>query len=475
MSQIEVDKVIPQSGTSLQLGENGDTISVPAGATFDASSGTFTLPDGSVVEAKIASNAVTTAKINNSAVTNDKLAGSIANSKLANSAITINGSAVSLGGSTTIATGISWQSSIKNANFNAAANEAYWVNTTSNTVTATLPGSASVGDRIVFVDASRTFNSNSFFINQNSLKFQSNTTPNPEYSIIGTVVDIVYSGTTYGWTPVEDQGTTDKTGIAVIDYLVVAGGGGGGGTIGGGGGAGGMVSATSVQIDRGITYTITVGSGQTSSTQGDTGGVSSIAGSGLPGGTTISTVGGGNGGNHDVGNNAAGTNGGSGGGGGANASSGTNQGGNGTSGQGNNGGSANNDNHGGGGGGKGAVGASSTGSPANGGTGAANSITGSSVTYAGGGAGGSRQGYSTATGGSGGGGNGGNYPQGNGGNGTDGLGGGGGGPNGNGGDGVVILRLLASVYSGTTTGSPTVTDDGSYKVIKFTGSGSYTA
>ena len=73
MSQIEVDKIIPQSGTSLQVGENGDTITVPAGATFDASSGTITLPNGSVV-----------------------------NAKLANSSITINGSAVSLGGSVTI-------------------------------------------------------------------------------------------------------------------------------------------------------------------------------------------------------------------------------------------------------------------------------------------------------------------------------------------------------------------------------------
>ena len=73
MSQIEVDKIIPQSGTALQVGENGDTITVPAGATFDASSGTITLPNGSVV-----------------------------NAKLANSSITINGSAVSLGGSVTI-------------------------------------------------------------------------------------------------------------------------------------------------------------------------------------------------------------------------------------------------------------------------------------------------------------------------------------------------------------------------------------
>ena len=44
MSQLEVDKVIPQSGTTLTLGENGDTVSVPSGATFDASNATVTIP-----------------------------------------------------------------------------------------------------------------------------------------------------------------------------------------------------------------------------------------------------------------------------------------------------------------------------------------------------------------------------------------------------------------------------------------------
>ena len=58
--------------------------------------------DNSVSTVKIVDSNITTAKINNSAVTNDKLAGSIANAKLANSAITINGSAVSLGGSVTV-------------------------------------------------------------------------------------------------------------------------------------------------------------------------------------------------------------------------------------------------------------------------------------------------------------------------------------------------------------------------------------
>ena len=46
MSQIEVDKIIPQSGTALQVGENGDTITVPAGATFDASN---VAPEGTVI------------------------------------------------------------------------------------------------------------------------------------------------------------------------------------------------------------------------------------------------------------------------------------------------------------------------------------------------------------------------------------------------------------------------------------------
>ena len=66
-------------------------------------------------------------------------------------------------------------------------------------------------------------------------------------------------------------------------------------------------------------------------------------------------------------------------------------------------------------------------------------------------------------------------------NGSANTGGGGGGKEvgsgtgGAGGKGVVILRMLTANYSGTTTGSPTVTTDGSYKVLQFNGSGSYTA
>mgnify|MGYP006188923387 CR=1 FL=1 len=46
---------------------------------------------------------------------------------------------------------------------------------------------------------------------------------------------------------------------------------------------------------------------------------------------------------------------------------------------------------------------------------------------------------------------------------------------GTGGDGVVILRVPTANYSSSTTGSPTVSTSGSDTIIKFTGSGSYTA
>jgi hypothetical protein len=40
---------------------------------------------------------------------------------------------------------------------------------------------------------------------------------------------------------------------------------------------------------------------------------------------------------------------------------------------------------------------------------------------------------------------------------------------------VVIVSVLTSQYTGTTTGSPTVTTSGGRTIMKFTTSGSYTA
>ena len=44
MSTLNVDKVDPQSGTTLELGTSGDTVSLPSGATLDISASTLTPP-----------------------------------------------------------------------------------------------------------------------------------------------------------------------------------------------------------------------------------------------------------------------------------------------------------------------------------------------------------------------------------------------------------------------------------------------
>ena len=50
-----------------------------------------------------------------------------------------------------------------------------------------------------------------------------------------------------------------------------------------------------------------------------------------------------------------------------------------------------------------------------------------------------------------------------------------GGAGGVGGSGVVIISVPTANYTGTVTGSPTVTTSGSNTIIKFTSSGTYTA
>jgi hypothetical protein len=84
----------------------------------------------------------------------------------------------------------------------AVAGNGYWIDTTSNACTITLPASASVGDQIIFSDYARTWGTNSITINTNSLNYQGYTSPNPVYNTNGQTVSIVYSGATQGWIPV---------------------------------------------------------------------------------------------------------------------------------------------------------------------------------------------------------------------------------------------------------------------------------
>jgi hypothetical protein len=259
------------------------------------------------------------------------------------------------------------------------------------------------------------------------------------------------------------QTLTEIPGAYSASYLAIAGGGSGGTDIngaGGGGGAGGYLASTAT-LFAGAVYTVTVGAGGPSGTSGSN---SSIAG-------VATAVGGGAGGSDNIGSN-----GGSGGGGGG---FGPSAGGSPTAGQGFKGGDSGDSYGAAGGGGAGEAGPNGSSTvPTRGGNGLASSITGTSVTRAGGGGAGNIFG-AALPGGTGGGGAGAS-PGVNAVSGTANTGGGGGGKInavavGTGGSGVVILSVPTSKYTGTTTGSPTVTTSGTNTILTFTSSGSYTA
>ena len=222
MSEVKVNKISPRTNCgTVQLGDSGDTITIPAGATI-TNSGTQTGfgKTGAV-------DFVTTAKT---------------------------------------------------SNFTAAAGEGYFVNTAGGAVTVTLPGSPSAGDMIVISDYNSTAVTNNITIDRNSNKINGGT-DNIVISKANSAIQLVYVDATTGFQSVATANTSDVaaqrltatggtittsgdykihtfTGPGtfsvsalsetdsenVVDYLVVAGGGGGGAGCGagGGGGAGGF-------------------------------------------------------------------------------------------------------------------------------------------------------------------------------------------------------------------------------------------
>jgi len=133
MSQIEVDKVIPQSGTNLQIGEAGDTINL--------TNATVNLPVG--------------------------------------------------------AAGTAWQA-VKTANFNAVAGEGYFVNTTGNVITATLPASATIGNEVSIIDYAGTADTNNITIGRNGHNIQG-AASDMTVSTERAAFTLVYVDSTQGW------------------------------------------------------------------------------------------------------------------------------------------------------------------------------------------------------------------------------------------------------------------------------------
>jgi hypothetical protein len=440
MSEVKTNKISPATGTSFTMGDSGDTFTIPSGAS-----------------------------------------------------LTVDGTASGFG------TNITWQTTKKTADFTAVSTEGYFIDTSSSTITATLPSSPSAGDIVAFKDYTATFATNNLTIARNGSNIQGNAVD----SILSTnraSVVLVYIDSTKGWLYVQESNVGDlqnkqyvtatggtittsgdfkihtftssgtftvsdagnAAGSNSVAYLVLAGGGGGGnaGSRGaGGGGAGGFregkpsddpYTASPLNAPAGLPvsaqgYPITVGAGGSGAPSNAQGGSSVFS--------TITSAGGGTGGVEasNIGD------GGSGGGAGAAVGPGARSGGSGNTPpvsppQGNDGGDSvpspnPGKNAGGGGGGAGAVGNNAPtpgGDSGTGGAGATSSITGSPV-QRGGGGGGSGQTPPAAGGdGGGGGGSGPTASSSPGNNGTANFGGGGGaggsGGGGDGGSGVVIIR-----------------------------------
>ena len=220
MSEVKVNKISPRTNCgTVQLGDSGDTITIPAGAT-----------------------------------------------------ITNSGTQTGFGRTGTV----DWNTTKKTANFDATNGDGFFVDTGSGAITATLPASPSAGNIVAFSDYDGNFATANLTIGRNGSNI------NGEASDLvmnknNSTVQLIYVDATEGWRSVLTGNTSDfqegfvtATGGTITcsgnfrihtftgpgtfqvtsladdatnnaaSYIVVAGGGGGGACGGGGGGAGGF-------------------------------------------------------------------------------------------------------------------------------------------------------------------------------------------------------------------------------------------
>ena len=94
--------------------------------------------------------------------------------------------------------GASWQAVVTAATKTAVAGEGYFLDTTSNAITLTLPGSAAIGDFVSFIDYAGTFDTNNLTIARNGHKIQG-ATADLTVSTERAANTLVFVDDTQGW------------------------------------------------------------------------------------------------------------------------------------------------------------------------------------------------------------------------------------------------------------------------------------
>jgi len=157
--------------------------------------------DCSVSAAKVEDGQLASADIAPGSLSTAKLAGSIANAKLSNSSITLNGSSVSLGGDAGALNPIDWQAVVVSDGSTVTtmvAGRGYFVDTSSSAITMTLPASAVRGDEVWLVDYAGTFDTNNLTVGRNSHKIQGDAS-DLTVSTERAGFTLVYVDATQGW------------------------------------------------------------------------------------------------------------------------------------------------------------------------------------------------------------------------------------------------------------------------------------
>jgi hypothetical protein len=107
--------------------------------------------------------------------------------------------------------GLDWSTAVvTGSTVTVEAGKGYFINTTSNACTVTLPASADPGDQIVLADYARTWATNAVTLDSNGNNFQGEAdTYTVDYDTAGQSLNIVYADSTKGWLPVSDDAVAD--------------------------------------------------------------------------------------------------------------------------------------------------------------------------------------------------------------------------------------------------------------------------